>query len=403
MMFAGAALPLNRDGLTAAAAHVDVDPAVLWSVVAVETSGCGFLPDRRPSILFERHIFSARTGRRFDASHPAISGSAGGYGPPGAHQYERLTEAIACDRRAALESASWGLGQIMGFNAAAAGFRDAEEMVAQMMRSENEQILGMVRFMRANGMHAALQRRDWTGFARRYNGPGYEANRYHEKLAEAHRSLSGKGLPDLDARAVQLLLTYLGFKPGKIDGVVGGLTRAAITAFATKHNLPAMSADHPDLHAALREKLPPVPDDGVTPSSLAPATLLTALDLRLVQSLLAFLGHDPGPVDGKPGPRTRSAIRDFQGSRGGVPSGEVDAGLLAALEAEAKRAFGHNRTADTRLVQQMLGIRGFDTGGVDGLVGPRTKAAIMAFEQAQGSSPADTVDATLLDALLAGD
>jgi peptidoglycan hydrolase-like protein with peptidoglycan-binding domain len=86
-----------------------------------------------------------------------------------------------------------------------------------------------------------------------------------------------------------------------------------------------------------------------------------------------------------------------------VPSGEVDAGLLAALEAEAKRAFGHNRTADTRLVQQMLGIRGFDTGGVDGLVGPRTKAAIMAFEQAQGSSPADTVDATLLDALLAGD
>jgi hypothetical protein len=78
MAFVGAALPLNREGLTVAAAHVEVDPAALWSVVVVETSGCGFLPDRRPSILFERHIFRTRTGRRFDASHPEISGPTGG-------------------------------------------------------------------------------------------------------------------------------------------------------------------------------------------------------------------------------------------------------------------------------------------------------------------------------------
>jgi len=114
MNFAGAARPLHSDGLTAAARHDGVDPAALWTVVVVETSGCGFLPDRRPCILFERHIFSTRTGRRFDAAHPGISGSAGGYGQPGAHQHERLEEAIACDQRAALESASWGLGQIWG-------------------------------------------------------------------------------------------------------------------------------------------------------------------------------------------------------------------------------------------------------------------------------------------------
>jgi peptidoglycan hydrolase-like protein with peptidoglycan-binding domain len=291
----------------------------------------------------------------------------------------------------------------MGFNATLAGFRDAEDMVAQMMRSENEQILGMVRFMRASGMHTALQRRNWAEFARRYNGEGYRTNRYDNKLATAHDSLSTRGLPDLQVRAVQLLLTYHGFNPGKIDGVVGERTRAAIIAFATKHNLPAMSANHPDLHAALRDKLPPVPDDGVTHSSPAPATPPTAPDLRLVQSLLAFLGHSPGLVDGRQGPRTRSAIRDFQGSRGAVPTGEVDAGLLAALEAETKRTFGHNQIADARLVQQTLGIRGFDVSGVDGLVGPRTKAAIMAFVEAQGSSPTDIVDATLLDALLTGD
>jgi hypothetical protein len=270
MTFAGAALPLSREGLTVAAAHVGVDPAVLWSVVVVETSGCGFLPDRRPSILFERHIFSNRTGRRFDASHPVISGSAGGYGPPGAHQYERLAEAIACDRRAALESASWGLGQVMGFNATSAGFRDAEDMVTRMVHSESEQILGMARFMRAGGMHAALQRRDWTAFARSYNGPGFATNRYHEKLATSHASLSSKGLPDLGVRAVQLLLTYHGFNPGKIDGVAGGLTGAAITAFTTKNKLPEMSANHQDLHAALLDILAPAPDDWGALSSSAP-------------------------------------------------------------------------------------------------------------------------------------
>jgi hypothetical protein len=156
MRYVGAALPLHRDGLTAAAAEAGVGPAVMWSVVLVETSGCGFLPDRRPSILFERHIFSSRTELRFDATHPGISGPAGGYGQPGDHQYERLEEAIACDQRAALESASWGLGQVMGFNAALAGLRDAEDMVSQMMRGEDEQILAMASFMRASGMHTSL-------------------------------------------------------------------------------------------------------------------------------------------------------------------------------------------------------------------------------------------------------
>jgi hypothetical protein len=216
MTFIGAAHPLNSDGLTAAAAHIDVEPAVLWSVVTVETAGCGFLPDRRPTILYERHIFSNRTDGRFDAAHPGISGHpAGGYGPSGAHQYERLEEAVACDRLAALESASWGLGQIMGFNAGLAGFRDAEDMVSQMMQGENEQIRGMASFMRASGMHVHLQRRDWTAFARHYNGPAFANNRYHEKLAAAHSSLSVKGLPDLEARAVQLLLTTTASTPAK--------------------------------------------------------------------------------------------------------------------------------------------------------------------------------------------
>jgi peptidoglycan hydrolase-like protein with peptidoglycan-binding domain len=79
---------------------------------------------------------------------------------------------------------------------------------------------------------------------------------------------------------------------------------------------------------------------------------------------------------------------------------EVDAGLLAALAAETRDRFGRNRIADTRLVQQLLAARGFDPGEIDGLVGPKTKAAITAFMQAQEGSLSQTVDAELLDTLL---
>jgi peptidoglycan hydrolase-like protein with peptidoglycan-binding domain len=400
MRFVGTALHLQHEGLTAAAEHIAVDPTTLWSVVVVETSGCGFLPDRRPTILFERHTFRKLTGRRFDAAHPGISGPAGGYGPGGAHQYERLEEAAACDRQAALESASWGLGQIMGFNAGLAGFHDAEEMVERMMRGENEQLLAMATFIGASRMHTALQRRDWVEFARSYNGPSYEKNRYHEKLAAAHANLSARGLPDLEARAVQLLLTYHGFNPGKIDGIVGERTRVAISAFTTKQNLSGL-ADHKDLRSVLLEMLPPAAEDRRAPSSLVPATPHAAPDLRVVQSLLEYLGRKPGPVDGRVGPRTRNAIYTFRQPLDAVATGEVDAGLIAALVAEAKRNFGRNNNADTRLVQRLLAIGGFDPGKIDGLVGPRTRTAISAFAQLRGISPTDAVDAGLVDALLA--
>jgi peptidoglycan hydrolase-like protein with peptidoglycan-binding domain len=99
---------------------------------------------------------------------------------------------------------------------------------------------------------------------------------------------------------------------------------------------------------------------------------------------------------------SRTAIARFEQSRG-VAAGEADAGLLAALAAETTRAFGHNRTADTRFVQRLLAIRGFGPGGIDDLVGPRTRAAITAFVRSQGNLPSDALDAGLLDTLLALD
>src|SRR5262245_60865637 len=93
--FSGKALALTSGGLDEASHTAGVGLPELWAVMSVETSGCGFLPDRRPKLLFERHIFHRLTGGQFDAEDPDVSQpSPGGYGPSGANQYERLAAAI---------------------------------------------------------------------------------------------------------------------------------------------------------------------------------------------------------------------------------------------------------------------------------------------------------------------
>jgi hypothetical protein len=233
--FRGRAAPLDRTGLEDASGFLGIDAAAIWTVLAVETSGVGFLADRRPKILFERHIFSRETGHRYDLDHPGISNPrAGGYGQAGAGQYDRLMEAMALDHVAAMASASWGIGQIMGFNFEAAGFSCIGDMVAAMKESENGQLMAMANFLASNKLDLPLKRLDWATFARGYNGPDYAKNRYDSKLSDAYGKYASGALPDLDVRAAQLFLLYLGFDPGPVDGALGRRTRAALSAFLSE-------------------------------------------------------------------------------------------------------------------------------------------------------------------------
>ncbi len=69
--FTGAAAPLTGSGLTRATQRLQVGGAEVRAVLKVETSGCGFLSDRRPQILFERHIFRRKIqGRAADKVSP---------------------------------------------------------------------------------------------------------------------------------------------------------------------------------------------------------------------------------------------------------------------------------------------------------------------------------------------
>jgi hypothetical protein len=250
--FTGAGEPMSQAGINAAAGALTVGLPEVWSVIAVETSGCGFLPDRRPKILFERHIFSRLTNGRFDADDPDVSQpSPGGYGPSGAHQYERLAAAMLLDQEAALKSASWGLGQVMGENFHVVGFNNVSDMVADMVKSEDNQLKAMSAFIVQTGIAQSLRDHNWAGFARRYNGPNFAANNYDGLLQHFFEIYSANPTPNLQVRAAQVYLTYRGFNPGPIDAVVGTRTTAAVKAFQAKAGLPDTGIIDDALLAAL--------------------------------------------------------------------------------------------------------------------------------------------------------
>lgn len=182
-----------------AAVRLNVPVAVIKAFVEVEAVGAGFLPDGRPTILFERHKFTlylaqSRTAiqiKELAQLNPNIvSTETGGY-KGGAGEYDRLAIASAIDPHAALLATSWGSFQIMGFNHVSAGYKEVEAMVEDMKLSETFHLTAFVNFIFANpGIQKALQAKDWDKAALLYNGVNYKKNNYAEKLAASFTAFS---------------------------------------------------------------------------------------------------------------------------------------------------------------------------------------------------------------------
>lgn len=191
--------PFKRDldagDFERAAQALDVPVAALRAVAEVESRGSGFLPepDRRPVILFEAHIFHRQTGGRFLAARDrrgvALSVPRWDrtlYGREGVWQWDRYEDAAKLDPEAAAAACSWGAFQILGTNARSLGYASAAAFAREMHRGADAHLDALVAFIRANGLADELRRRDWQGFAVRYNGPRFRENRYDEKLARAY-------------------------------------------------------------------------------------------------------------------------------------------------------------------------------------------------------------------------
>jgi hypothetical protein len=245
MTFSGRGTPITATDFNACAAILGGDPASLWALLATEAFGCGFLADRRPRILFERDVFHRRTGGRFSHTHPDISASgAGGYAG-GTAEYDRLARAIALDQHAALESTSWGLGLVMGYNAHSVGFATVEAMVSATTAGEGVQLRAAANLIAANAaLLTAFRACQWESVALHYNGPAGTENHYAGKLARCYETFSNPASrPNIATRTAQVCLLYLGYSVGEIDGLDGPATRAAVLAFRHASGLPAGGLD----------------------------------------------------------------------------------------------------------------------------------------------------------------
>jgi hypothetical protein len=191
---AGSTAALTRADYEVIATELGCEVEAVQAVVEVESGRAGaFGPDGRPIILFEPHIFSRRTNRRFDATNPTISyptWDASKYPRTQAERWDQLAAAYALDPQNAVASASYGLFQIMGFNHAACGFADPKAFVTDMCRSQAQQLKAFAAFVRSNNLADELVRKDWEGFARGYNGSG-QVERYGGMMRSAYNRLKG--------------------------------------------------------------------------------------------------------------------------------------------------------------------------------------------------------------------
>lgn len=173
-----------------AAGALNVNLATIKAIASVESSGKGFDPAGRPVILYEPHLFSRLTNRKYDEAFPLLSSRAWNKAlyNRGGTSYEKLEIASALDRPAALKSCSWGAFQILGMNYKQCGFTDVDSMVQAMFKNEGEHLLAFVRFVQSKRLDRFLRNKDWAAFANGYNGPLYKQNKYDQKIEEAYQS-----------------------------------------------------------------------------------------------------------------------------------------------------------------------------------------------------------------------
>jgi peptidoglycan hydrolase-like protein with peptidoglycan-binding domain len=201
---------------------------------------------------------------------------------------------------------------------------------------------------------------------------------------------------------MQSRLRDVGLDPGPVDGLAGAKTKAAFARFQSGcskiKSLMGNSFEGRAQPSELNQTVSRFP---------------SRLETQAIQTRLRDAGFNPGPIDGIFGNRTRSVlahlkagcpvVNDFAGMFE-RPLGENDKQALASQTLEngstklqsstsagrrdaTKQAAAPTLSAppreDIRILQVRLRDAGFDPGPFDGVMGPKTKAALQQYQVTQ--------------------
>ncbi|MBI5156843.1 MAG: peptidoglycan-binding protein [Acidimicrobiia bacterium] len=232
---------------------------------------------------------------------------------------------------------------------------------------------------------------------------------------------------------LQSTLAAAGFPPGPIDGIFGSKTRTAVSAFQTAAGLSATGVLDRTTWEALKAAPAPIAvvvettttttaagtgDVATTTTMASPTTTIAASQTILavtgnrggvvfeLQRKLLAAGYSPGVVDGIFGRKTEAATKAFQSAKGLAVSGVVDQATwdslggppLVADPADVIIAY-RTRGAAVFDLQRRLAQAGYSPGPIDGAFGPKTRAAVTAFQQAKGLDASGVVNGATWQAL----
>ena len=197
-----------------------------------------------------------------------------------------------------------------------------------------------------------------------------------------------------EIRLFQARLKAVGFYAGPVDGIAGSKTRSGVL------RLQSACANLKDLLETSTSEIFEGPGG-------SPAAKPGSQEIRLIQVRLKDAGFEPGPIDGRAGAKTRAAFLRFQAGcttlknlpaawnqelRGDKPSsrwaGEKsppDPAQSIGMELASGAAAGNQVPGNEKIRQEQLRLRdaGFDPGPIDGILGPKTKAAMQRYQKSR--------------------
>ena len=139
---------------------------------------------------------------------------------------------------------------------------------------------------------------------------------------------SANTLSKAEIQLLQKRLKAAGFDPGPADGIVGARTRSALSrckSGCTALNDLSGTSDKPVL-GQITEIQPPRTSVSAKPRASV-NTVFKNQEIRLAQERLKAAGFDPGPIDGRFGPQTKSALEKYR-----APHKLMRSGIEALLD-----------------------------------------------------------------------